>query len=64
MLFLFMQIVSNKSEQRDSVPDTYYTNSDYTNVVRFMKIKSNSTQDRQKTQKAQKGKKLVFLKNM
>ena len=40
-----------------------YINKDYANIVKFMKITSNSTQNRQKTQNWQNDKKLVFEKN-
>ena len=56
--YLFLQIVPNKWEEKHRVPETYYTNNSYTNVINFMKISSNSTQSRQKMQKAQKDKKL------
>ena len=41
---------------------TIQTNNDYTNVIKFNKITWNSTQNRQKTQKAQKYK-IVFQKS-
>ena len=63
MQYLFLQIVSNKSEQKYRVPDTYCKNNNYANVIKFMKITSNSTQHRQKTKKVQKDKKIVFQKN-
>ena len=57
------QTVSHKRGQNTiTLPDTY-VNKDYANVIKFMKITSNSTQKRQKTQKAQNNKKLVFQKN-
>ena len=37
-----------------------YINKDCENVIKFMKITSNSTHNRQKRQKAQNDKKLVF----
>ena len=43
-----LQIASNNGEQF-RVPDTYYISNDYTNVIKFMEITSNSTQNRQKT---------------
>ena len=49
-------------EDKHRLPDTYISK-DYANVIKFMKITSNSTQNRQKTQKAQNDKKLVFQKN-
>ena len=52
----------HKRGQKHRLPDTYI-NKDYANVIKFMKITSNSTQNRQKTQKAQNDKKLVFQKN-
>ena len=48
---------------KTKTPDTYHINIDYVNVIRFGKITSNSTQNRQKTHQAQKGKKLIFQKN-
>ena len=55
MLFLLwaVQMVSDSWQQKHRVPDTYYINSNYANVIKFMKISSNSTQNRQKAQKAQ-----------
>ena len=32
--YLFLQIVSNKWEQKYRVPDTYYINNDYRNVIK------------------------------
>ena len=49
-----MLIVSNKSEQKHRVPETDYINNDYTNVIKFMKIKSNSTQNWQKTKTSER----------
>ena len=44
--------------------NTEYLNNDYANVIKFMKITSNSTHSMQKTQKiAERQKKLVFQKN-
>ena len=63
MQYLFLQILSNKWEQNHRKPDTYYINIDYANVLKFMKIISNSTQNRQKTQNALKNKTLFFQKN-
>ena len=59
---MFLQIVSNKREQECKVPDTYYINNAYTNVIEFKKITLNSTWCRNKRQKAQKDKKLVLQK--
>ena len=56
------QTVSHKRGQKHRLLDTYI-NKDYANVIKFMKITSNSTQNREKTQKAQNDKKLVFQKN-
>ena len=50
-------------ENKSRTPDTYYINFAYTNFIKYMKITSNLTQNRQKTQKAQKDKKLVFQQN-
>ena len=58
-----LQIVSNKWKQKYAIPETYYINRYYANVIKFMKIISNSTQNRQETQMLQKDKKLVFEKN-
>ena len=44
-------------ERKHRVPDTYYTDNDYANVIKFIKITVNSTQNRQKSQKKQKYKK-------
>ena len=63
MQYLFLQILSNKWEQNHRKPDTHYINIDYANVLKFMKIISNSTQIRQKTQNALKNKTLFFQKN-
>ena len=49
MRYLFLQIVSDKWEPKYRVPDHYYVNNDYANVIKFMKITSNLTQNRQKT---------------
>ena len=38
MTRMFLQIVSNKWEQKQSVPDTYYTNNNYANVINVVKI--------------------------
>ena len=47
--------------QKHGLPETYI-NKDYANVIKFMKITPNSTQNkRQKTQKAQKDKKLYKI---
>ena len=43
--------------------NTEYLNNDYANVIKFMKITSNSTNSMQKTKKSRKTKKLVFQKN-
>ena len=56
------QTVSHKWGQKHRLPDTY-VNKGYANVLEFMKITSNSTLNRQKRQKAQNDKKLVFQKN-
>ena len=52
-----------ESEQKHRLHDTYYTNTYYTKVIKFMNITSNSIQSRLKTQKGQKSKKLVFQKD-
>ena len=56
------QTVSHKRGQKHRLPDTCI-NKGYANVIKFMKITPNSTHKRQKTQKAQNDKKLVFQKN-
>ena len=56
------QTVFHKRGQKHRLPDTFINN-DYANVIKFMKITLNSTQNRQKTKKAQKDKKLVFQNN-
>lgn len=38
MTRMFLQIASNEWEQKQSVPDTYYTNSNYENVINVVKI--------------------------
>ena len=38
MLYLFLQIVSLKWEEKHRVPDTYHTNSSYTNVMNYVDI--------------------------
>ena len=43
------------------LPDTYIIK-DYANVIKFIKITSNSMQNRQKIQKAQNDKKINFPK--
>ena len=43
--------------------NTEYLNNDYANVIKFMKITSNSTNSIQKTKKSRKTKKLVFQKS-
>ena len=54
------QTSENKNTER--VLDTYYVNNDYANVKKFMKLASNSTSNRLKTQKAQIDKKTSFPK--
>ena len=54
------QTSENKNTER--VLDTYYVNNDYANVKKFMKLASNSTLNRLKTQKAQIDKKTSFPK--
>ena len=41
------------NENKKTVLDTYYKNNNYANIIKFMKITLNSTENRQKTQKAQ-----------
>ena len=41
------------TENKNRVLDTYYKNNNYANIIKFMKITLNSTENRQKTQKAQ-----------
>ena len=55
------QTLSHKWGQKHRLPDTYI-NKDYANI-KLMKITSNSTYNKQKIQKAQNDKKLVFQKN-
>ena len=43
------------NENKKTVLDTYYKNNNYANIIKFMKITLNSTENRQKTQKAQNG---------
>ena len=38
-------------ENKNIVIDSYYKNNDYANVIKFMKIISSSTQNRQERQK-------------
>ena len=38
--YLFLEI----SEKKNRVPDTYYISNDSANVIKFMKVKLNSTQ--------------------
>ena len=39
-------------ENKNIVIDSYYKNNDYANVIKFMKIISSSTQNRQERQKS------------
>ena len=55
--YVFLQIVSNMGEHKCRVPDTIYAN-----VIKFMRVTSNSTQNRQKTRNARKDQKLVSQK--
>ena len=55
------QIVSHKRGQKHRLTDTYM-NKDYANVIKFIKITSNSTQNRKKAQKVQNNKIIVFQK--
>ena len=48
-----------KGGQKHRLSDTYI-NKDYANVIKFIKITSNSTQNKQKIQKAQKDKNTNF----
>ena len=56
MKYLFLQIVSNNREQKQRVPDTYYINNNYTDVIEIMKITSNWKQSRQKKQSTERQK--------
>ena len=57
------QVFMTRTNCKQRLPDTYVIK-DYANVVKFLTITSNSTQDRQNPlQKAQNVKKLVFQKN-
>ena len=49
-------------EQKHRVPDPYYIKIDYANVIKFMNIIQNLTQNRKKTQKVQKKQKASFPK--
>ena len=40
----FVGISEKKQKKKHRVPDTYYVNNDRTNVIKFMKVTSNSTQ--------------------
>ena len=55
------QIFMTRTNCKHRLPDTYIIK-DYANVVKFMKITSNSAQNRQKIQKAQNVKKTSFPK--
>ena len=55
----FTNCFSYKGKQKHTLRDTYI-DKDCENVTKFMKITSNSTHNRQKRQKAQNDKKLVF----
>ena len=45
---------SRLGEQKHRVADPYYIKIDYANVIKFMNIIQNLTQNRKKTQKVQK----------
>ena len=51
-------------ESKTRVLDTYYINKDSANVIKFMKIKSNSTHNRQKTRKSTDRQKITFPKEL
>ena len=55
---IFMTMRTNCKHR---LPDTYIIK-DYANVIKFIKITSNSMQNRQKIQKAQNDKKINFPK--
>ena len=46
-----------------TVLGTDYMNNNFTNVLKCIKITLNSTENRKKTQKGQKDKKIVFQKD-
>ena len=56
---LFM---TKRTNCKHRLPDTYIIK-DCANIIKFIKIASNSTENRQKIQKAQNDKKIIFQKN-
>ena len=59
--YLFLQIVSNKWEQKCRVPDTYYINNGYTNLL--IVYEEYIDFDTEQAGNTQKGKKIVSQKN-
>ena len=52
--------IVKKDRGCEEVPDTYYVNNDFANVIKFMKITSHSTRTSIKQKKRTK---IVFQKN-